>query len=381
MERAARKKRAWKAGIGFLVVALAVIAIWHVWPRERLLMEVAHPVVKVDVRKDVCWISAHQLLIVTTEQEADYARARNGYHASAHWLGSADILDTATNTKKHLAGLTNLLKQTTKLPFNASYTFETSPDGEWLLWEAYVAGGHGLPYPRVAHLDGSHYRGWNQSRVRDKFFLDSSHLVQLMDDEPVMTVCDLLEPTKDKQYNTPEQAKAILTQYASREPVLVTVPSPQDEATLVPAEIYTYRTEDRIRLLLSSSDEKQPAPLPVHTVNVRLPEGAMLRYSNVSPRQQSVFYHLRRAHTNPVLVWLHRFLPKLHLQSTSTEDVWVSRADGGGLREIGYISASVDDYGGPDDLLEEIRWLSDGRQLSFVYQGTLYVVPAVPGDD
>jgi len=238
-------------------------------------------------------------------------------------------------------------------------------------WECYN-GGRGLPYLRVAHPDGSHYRGWNWSRVRDQFFLDSSHLVHLTDDEPVMTVCDLMEPTKDKPYKTPEQAKAVLAQYAARHPVLVTVPSPQDEETSLHAEIDTYRTEDRIRLLLSSPDEKQQPPPPVHTVKVKLPEGATLRWSKVSPHQHSVCYHLRREHTNALQVWLHRFIPKWHLQSTPTEDLWVSRADGGGLREIGYVPASVDDSGGSDDLLEEIRWLPASKQISFIFRGTLW---------
>ena len=49
MERTKRTRRIGQAGVGLVVMALIVVAIWLVWPRERLLTDVAHPVVKVDV--------------------------------------------------------------------------------------------------------------------------------------------------------------------------------------------------------------------------------------------------------------------------------------------------------------------------------------------
>ena len=36
----------------------------------------------------------------------------------------------------------------------------------------------------------------------------------------------------------------------------------------------------------------------------------------------------------------------------------------------------ADKNGDPKDQLEDIQWLPDGKQLSFIYQGMLYVVPA-----
>jgi len=55
MERAKRIRRLRWAGVGMIAVALAAVAIWKVWPRERLLTEVALPIVKIhgDTKKPV----------------------------------------------------------------------------------------------------------------------------------------------------------------------------------------------------------------------------------------------------------------------------------------------------------------------------------------
>ena len=34
--------------------------------------------------------------------------------------------------------------------------------------------------------------------------------------------------------------------------------------------------------------------------------------------------------------------------------------------------------GVPQNILEKVQWLPDGKQVSFIYQGTLYIVSAEP---
>jgi hypothetical protein len=49
------------------------------------------------------------------------------------------------------------------------------------------------------------------------------------------------------------------------------------------------------------------------------------------------------------------------------------------MREIGYVPTDLDANGNLEGQLTHIEWLPDGKQISFVYHGALYVVPAEPG--
>jgi hypothetical protein len=53
--------------------------------------------------------------------------------------------------------------------------------------------------------------------------------------------------------------------------------------------------------------------------------------------------------------------------------LWVSRADGQGLHEIGYVLAGLDRYGEPGIYLFDVHWLPEGQQISFFYRDGYYV--------
>jgi hypothetical protein len=80
--------------------------------------------------------------------------------------------------------------------------------------------------------------------------------------------------------------------------------------------------------------------------------------------------------------FLLRFLPSLKHPPNREMSIWISGIDGRGMREIGRLPTPerqpVSAY------LENLRWLPDGRTLSFFYerpgpngkwQSTLYTVP------
>src|SRR5262249_25318985 len=52
--------------------------------------------------------------------------------------------------------------------------------------------------------------------------------------------------------------------------------------------------------------------------------------------------------------------------------IWVSRLDGSGMRELG--SERLTTAGGSP--IEHLRWLPDGKSVSFVYNNALYTIPA-----
>jgi len=369
-----------------LAGALIATGFWLAWPRDPLLMKVARPIVRVDtVKQELCWLSAHQLLIVTTEEESCYTEDRNGSLATAPWQGSADVLDLTTHTKTHLVALTNLLKRTSSPDWGSLGEFEISPDGVWLLWETHLMRGASSPYRHLARLDGTHYRDWSPEKGwwGEAFFLDAAHLVQMKGlTEKCLMVCDLQSPQNDREYRQAEQAKIGLAQYADRQPFFVRVVK-SDNRKQDFAEIEVYRTEDQVQTLFGSmlDDEAtrvRNAPSPIRTRKLAMPTGADLWQWTVSPQQRSIFYDIQNSRTSPLLSWLHRLLPHFSKKPTAREELWVSEADGQGMHAIGYIPIPSETPASDVARLEHLQWLPDGKQISFLYRDTLYVVSAKP---
>jgi hypothetical protein len=385
MERTKRTRRIWRAGVGIGVLALAVVAIWRLWPRERLLMEVARPIVKVDAEHtSVCWLSDQQLLIVTNKEAVGVGN-RSGTSNPAHWQGSVDLLNIATHKRSHLTALANLFQREMIAPLTVPENLEASPDGNWLRWDTHAARGPWF-MGHVVRRDGTHYRAWDRNRpnsaakVEEDFFLDSGHLVQMTDYGPMMTVLDLLEPSRDKAIRELGQAETVLAQYARRQSVFH--PEPQSGDGYV--EVDMYRTQDRMKLILPESVGSRGAPVPLQMRKVRLPNGAELCESEVSS-QQSVGYHLAVSRTPEFLSWLHRVIPKFTARPMVTEELWVSDA-AGGMHKIGVVPIKLDASGKAEDpangfefFISDMRWLPDGKHISFIYRDTLYVVPAESG--
>jgi len=378
-----RTRRRWRAGVGIAVAALAVVAVWKVWPRERLLMEVARPIIKkVDAEHtSVCWLSSQQLLIVTNEDAVGIG-SRNGTSSPTHWRGSVDLLNITTHKRSHLTALTNLFQREMTVPLTVPESLEASPDGNWLRWDTRAARGPWF-MGHVVRLDGTHYREWDRNHPNDEakeeedFFLDSDHLVQMTDYGPMMTVLDLQEPSRDKAIRELAQAETVLAQYARRQSVFH--PEPQSGSGYV--EVETYRTQDRMKRILTESFGSRGAPVPLWTQKVRLPNGAYLVESKVSS-QQLAGYHLTASRTPELLSWLHRVIPKFNARPTDTEELWVSDA-AGEMHKIGAVQIKRDASGKAEDpangsefFISDMRWLPDGKQISFFYDDTFYVVPA-----
>jgi hypothetical protein len=377
MERTKRRK--WRWFVRFiLIVGLTLAGIWAGRPRERLLMAVARPIMKLGrTREQFCWASDHQLLIVTTKPLPSQDSESNP--TDADWQISVDLLDTKTHSRTPLDALTERIKRSGVSRMTGPAGIEVSPDGTWVQWGAYVRGAEWVS-PRVARLDGSHYRAWNRSLFEDDFYPDARHVVQLTAGDPVMVVRDLLDPTQDRSFRTLAEARAALMPYAALHPDYLYVPFPRDDAPAGVGVLETYRTEDRAEFILYG----MKSPHPRQTRRLKLPEGAKLLMNNPSLQQQSVYWHLqvRDVPPHPFLDWLHRIFPRFGSKPTDEEGLWVSRADGGGMREIGHVPLDivrqVNGKGVPAPSFEEFQWLPDGKQISFVYHATLYVVPAEP---
>jgi len=357
--------------MGLLVIGLIGGAVWRAWPRERLLTEVAHPVAHADFKKTTaCWLSVHQLLLVTTSQEVNLADNM----VRKDWRGSADVLDTTTHVTTHLDGLTRLLNRIPKDPMHGPEEFESSPDGTWILWET-NSGGDGWPWPHAAHPDGTHACDWRDNGNEEKFFIDSNQLVHLSRHAGMM-VLDMA--SKEDHHPQKAQTQAILARYALRHPRFVRVPDAEEVAGKGFAEIALYRTQDRLQRIESEESATLKSPVPLWAWRLNLPEGTTYQHAEASQEQQTVLYDLTTSRLPTLFAWLHRVYPRFDPEPTFSEELWVARADGQGRHKIGFVPTLLDEHSNPVTLLQEVRWLPDGKRISFIYRDTLYVVPAEP---
>ncbi len=120
---------------------------------------------------------------------------------------------------------------------------------------------------------------------------------------------------------------------------------------------------------------------PVNIRQIRLPlPRAEIEEIALSPDGGTIAwkFFFREPYSRPNL--LQRLLAYLHHQNMTTPSpysatgkvaLWISRADGSDLHEIGHINQASELID-----LAMITWLPDGKSLSFIYQDALYIVPA-----
>ena len=371
MERTGRKRRIGWVRVGLMLGILGAVGIGLAWPRERLLLTVARPVVRMDPTKEnAVWLSTDRLLMVNVEQNSVTGRFKNGSLTllKQRWEVSADLLDTHTGVRTPQAELTR------RLMAAPSDSFEASPDGRWFFWDTGMLGRQSGYLSHAMQLDGSHYREWkHREPIGDHFFPDARHLVQMTAPD-TMIVRDLLDAAQDRKYSEPEQIRAVLTRYAVQQPFWIRVDASRKHPTDDCVEIDTYATQDRLRLLAAL--HHQDAVKPLQKREIRLPEGVEFEEGAASPPQKFVFYNAHKTRTNALLSWMHRILPKFDPKPTAALGLWGSRDDGSSLHEIGHIPVPLDANGNPRDWLTDLQWLPDGKEISFVYRGTLYRVAA-----
>ena len=379
MERANRKQRIWRAGTRKrrIIWALVVVGIVLLWPRIQWLTDLSQPIVKVKAAEEkAVWLSDNRLLLLRTRREASCGEDSRGNYTNTDWQGSVDLIDASTGARKRLTTLTDLLNRT-GLVYDS---FRTSPDGVWVLWENTYAAAHGLPSVYVAHPDGTYCRHWIRGSFYNdqELYLDARHIIQVLDQEPGVIVHNLADPALNREYRTPEQAKVVFARYALQHPSVmrVTTDSPQLMIDCIPLD--SFDVKQNASFLFSGSRLLQNVLKPTQTYQLRLPKEATLLQNGISPEQRSIFYYLEFTRIHPVLGGIHRFFSKVNIEPTVTEELWVSRADGRGMHQIGYVPLKAD----PDDIyvdyLQHLQWLPDGKHISFIHHGTLYVMQTEP---
>jgi hypothetical protein len=114
-----------------------------------------------------------------------------------------------------------------------------------------------------------------------------------------------------------------------------------------------------------------------------LPVEASLLDWHIAPVQDRVLYHLKVTRKNSVSILFHRLFPNFTTRPVVMEEIWTSRIDGSQMHELGHVPLPAvvtdprqSDSDDPKHELEKLQWLPDGKNISFIYHGTLYVVSA-----
>jgi hypothetical protein len=324
--------------LSLLAVPLGAGAASSQRPASRLLPRARRVASLSKNFRAYCWLARNRVLLVYSDG-GDYSELE----AITQWQGYAQILDLKTRRKHRLVGFTRLLNQAHGTPGR----FETSPDGTWLKWISYETG-DGWPCPVVAHLDGSRFQRFSQDNFSLTYWLDNHRWAEQetrSQDGPFQLIIHDVNHPKATQH-LPLKSKQAQNLLRLRRNPPVQIPSFSDEG----------------RFLLGNYFDRYSHPIPIHPI--RIPVG-MEEELPVESRHNGLAYLLSRQ----VRSASQRFSKQR--KSVEVQSLWIRRVDGSGLRQLGYVTGHLR-YG-------TLQWMPDGKQLSFVYRGALYVVPAELG--
>ncbi len=370
------------------VVGLVTLGVFF-WPRERLLLErgkAITPLLHCDNQgfaMSYWWLSDHELLL---SRYKDEPANRNG---NGTWTLARHDLETHSETElKILSALLN------KTDSDASDIL-LSPDGKYALWSAYADGFRA----HCIALDGSEHKIWQLGKNEYRscnWLADSRHWFNARVDPATnrttsVDVCDREQPAQVTHLplnalvpDGPDTCFSLTSAFALDGNRLISNSACHEEDTKKD-EIVEVGLDKTVHLLKKTT--------------VAMPSPGIINTALFSPQGDRIAWLLQTTYTPPFAKYLHRFLPMVKLQSRSVASVWVSRRDGTQMHEIGHIDvrnyndpiyyssfmpsggqsgasalASPNILDTPEEL--SLRWMPDGKHLSFFLKDRLWKVAA-----
>ena len=115
-----------------------------------------------------------------------------------------------------------------------------------------------------------------------------------------------------------------------------------------------------------------PGARPIQPVALHLPplhEGDQIKML-LSPQGDRIAWFITSYYQSPIVAWLMTYFRHIHTSSNMVQSLWVSSIDGSNLHPLGNLEP------GSHNMMETPLWTPDGKYLSFVYNLTLWRVPA-----
>lgn len=349
-----RLKKVW--GIGILILLTGVVGgiVWLVKTRTPALLTVASRVTTQGKYSgnDFAWISENEYLCVSTDGQT-----------ILRYRLSDGVRTPLTSPVDNLSQVANI---------------EVSPNGEWVCWDKLtyanasfrsgIYNGSIRSYPYLSHLSDTHHRQLS-GMAGGRWEPDSSHLFSfgtlvVMSDKNRLTV----QPTVffsdgfegGDSLNVPIEP-AVVSEL--NETIMVTPNrllgiSQQDGPHKGPAELNEYKLDKTLHR--------------TRTWLVKLPPHTMAWEGKIAPAGDRVAWLITTEYVDPALAALHRLLPPVKTYAQSRQELWISRLDGTGMQVLGQTPIGMKN--GNQVSVADLRWLPDGRHLSFVYDDALWRV-------
>lgn len=356
------------------------MALWLIYPRERLLMQIAHPVVALDRTRDqsgqpkeeTYWLTNQRLLIIT--------RDAPGIPSGSSWRGHADLFDTTTRKRQHLVGLTAVLNARSASGWDRPYDFQLSPSGSRVSWwsrrnNAGIArDGSVIAYDGTASatLEGAGLCEWNDERPPR---MNQTFAFWKTDQDLVVAGCQTF--ARGQNYLSELRMVNVCHARSSRS---IGPGSAEAFTILAPySQRHPFESHAGLDLYGFGVNKRWFDPTSGHIVEswdwVALPKDARLVAGPSDNRHHStVPVFLQRHEIPPITMWLHRVFPWVRVKPVDTEGLWLVRYGAPEVQEVAQFAGPVDAHNVivADNYVLEM--LPDGTEVSFIYHSTLYVV-------
>ena len=340
----------WRRGmIGVLLAALLLGVVWKSAPRDRMLLRVATPV-------------------VSTASWALMDPSMPGF-LPYYWLSNDEVLFFGIGP----TGGHQLFRQKVTpgghpgfpvaLPMKevaASWRpSRLSRQHAWLLWTNWRAP---AKFALMATaLDGSGTVAWKElvSSRSLTWMPDGRHLVYT-------TVSNGWQ-AQILSLDSPQVESVPLTGFNTNDRLSLQGFSPDGKA--IGAVNPGFYMAPNLKLDFARFDIGGKATMPIRFA-VKAPPGTFVGGATPSPQGDRLLWSCETVLISPVDELLQRFFPAYKAQRKPGHSWWVSCMDGSAMHEVGRTVNRNDDGG------IGLQWMPDGKQLSFVYKGQLYIAPA-----
>jgi hypothetical protein len=368
------KKIVRRSVFGLLLVAAVVLLTWKLTPREPMLLDRATPLAHTDR-----W----------------YHGRRFNSSIGAHWLSNEEILfdryegpqhdrrtifkrNVRTGTETRLTGLT---RSRDDLDAEVVDSQCVSPDGKWFLCSARwgecllaeVNGTRHFLYPNIVDHDCSRGLHW---------LSDSRHWLERYGgggEIHALILHDVENPKQATELPVNKDKEIADIQIISTLDKACVVDWPDDDVDdfgqPLKKDAQLNVTKQVTLSFVSLQSKARSRPRHTLTIPARVSDYDF----HLSPQANKVAWLVNGQAASPLHVWLHRFLPGIKPIQQQTTALWVSSIDGTNRHEVGQIveTGNVPSEESSDKtLLEELKWLPDGKHLSFEYKHILYVIAA-----
>jgi hypothetical protein len=349
LERTARIKMRW--GMVLALVLLGGLAAIFC-PREPVLLE--HATRILDMRAadpseglTYAWLSDHELIYFRPD-------------------GNLWRRDIKTGAETVLPALTRQVK--CSIPYETIHWLLPSPDGKWLMW------GEAGPSPLfITSVDGARQFSYPKGYSKAQWLPDSQRWSQWIgNDGTLWTQVDIHAVANPDQYRSvgalPAGLRGLDVLAVRSEDVII--------ARTKDVEIAGKPSASAVTSYITFRDTQELSVWSLHSVKslhqftIHLP--GFVHAVKVSPQGDRVAWLLWRQNTSPVFKMLQRLFPTLKKDEHESLAIYTSKLDGSQMREIGWVDSKPQPTG---SLIEEMRWLPNGKNLSLIANDTLWTVP------